>query len=101
MVIFLSDYHPSSAGAECGALYFFKLDSGGAYVMSGGYGLIVHQLTRPPQCQPVGKQTAAYPPYGARHLELPENSCMDLPTDFDCSVHIQLRFGGNHILLRS
>jgi hypothetical protein len=47
--------------------------------------------------QPVGKQTAAYPPYGARHLELPENSSMDLPTDFDCSVHIQLRFGGNHI----
>jgi hypothetical protein len=34
--------------------------------------------------------------YGACHLELPENSCMDLPTDFDCSAHIQLRFGGNH-----
>jgi hypothetical protein len=46
--------------------------------------------------QPVGKQTAAYPPYGGCHLELSENSCMDLPTDFDCSVHIQLRFGGNH-----
>jgi hypothetical protein len=45
----------------------------------------------------VGKQTAAYPPHGARHLALPENSCMDLPTDFDCSVHIQLRFGGNQI----
>jgi hypothetical protein len=38
--------------------------------------------------------------YGARHLALPENSCMDLSTDFDCSVHIQLRFGGNHISRR-
>jgi hypothetical protein len=26
---------------------------------------------------------------------------MDLPTDFDCSVHIQLRFGGNHIFFMS
>jgi hypothetical protein len=36
-----SDYYRSSAGAECGALYFFKLDSGGVSVMSGEYGLIV------------------------------------------------------------
>jgi hypothetical protein len=28
-------------GAECGALYFFKLDSGGVSVMSGEYDLIV------------------------------------------------------------
>jgi hypothetical protein len=36
-----SDYHRTSAGAECGALYFFKFDSGGVSIMSGGYGLIV------------------------------------------------------------
>jgi hypothetical protein len=36
-----SDYHRTSAGVECGALYFFKLDSGGVSIMSGGYGLIV------------------------------------------------------------
>jgi hypothetical protein len=29
------------SGAECGALYFFKLDSGGVSGMSGEYGLIV------------------------------------------------------------
>jgi hypothetical protein len=36
-----SDYYRSSAGAEYGTLYFFKLDSGGVSVMSGEYGLIV------------------------------------------------------------
>jgi hypothetical protein len=36
-----SDYQRSSAEADCGALYFFKLDSGGVSVMSGVYGLIV------------------------------------------------------------
>jgi hypothetical protein len=38
---FLNDYHRTSAGADCGALYFFKLDSGGVSGMSGEYGLIV------------------------------------------------------------
>jgi hypothetical protein len=92
-----SDYHRNSAGAECGALYFFQARFRGGFRHERWVRPYrAHRLTRPPQCQPVGKQTAAYPPYGDRHLELPENSCMDLPTDFDCSVHIQLRFGGNH-----
>jgi hypothetical protein len=38
---FLYDYHQTSVGEEYGALYFFKLDSGGVSGMSGGYGLIV------------------------------------------------------------
>jgi hypothetical protein len=40
-IIEKSDYHRTSAGAECGVLYFFKLNSGGVFVMSGEYGLIV------------------------------------------------------------
>jgi hypothetical protein len=39
--IFLYDYHRTSAGAEWGALHFFKPESGGVSVMSSGYGLIV------------------------------------------------------------
>jgi hypothetical protein len=41
MLFILSDYQRSSAGADCGALYFFKLDSGEVSVMSGEYGLVV------------------------------------------------------------